>query len=256
MISAAPAGPVANSIVGARPRLHWLLLTLPLLIAAFCLDHAIAEGVRTNSTRTLRDLAGAVSRFGDWPPLAVGGIIFLILARLRKDRRVARLISIMLVASALAGLTANIVRGLTGRGRPRAPIEMQGWHGPHDGKQWLVGKSKRNSFPSAHTAAATAFFTPLCFGFARRAGVVKLGILLAVLSPALIGASRILLNAHFISDVLAGAWVGLCAVFLTLNLRTIWRFRRWTHRATAWIGARWRKRLPQPWRLQPSKRPA
>jgi membrane-associated phospholipid phosphatase len=230
MISAAAAESASSRTLSkssAQPAWRWLLLFIPILLGAFFTDQAAAAWVRIHSTPELRSVAGAISKIGDWPILAAVGMFFLILARCRGDRRVARLVSIMLIASVLAGLAANIVRGLSGRGRPRAPIEMQGWHGPHDGKQWLVGKSKRNSFPSAHTATATAFFAPLCLGFARRAGVVKLGIALAIVAPVLIAASRIALNAHFLSDVVAGALVGLGAVWLALKWRPIRHTRRW-----------------------------
>lgn len=63
------------------------------------------------------------------------------------------------------------------------------------------------SFPSGHTAAATAITTTVCL---YRPTLTPLLIPLA----ALVGASRVILRVHFKGDVLAGATIGLLAAFL------------------------------------------
>ena len=63
------------------------------------------------------------------------------------------------------------------------------------------------SFPSGHTAAATAIATTVCL---YRPVLTPFLIPLA----ALVGASRVILRVHFKGDVLAGATIGLLAAFL------------------------------------------
>jgi undecaprenyl-diphosphatase len=77
----------------------------------------------------------------------------------------------------------------------------------HDGK-WLVGQHAYNSFPSGHTAAATAFATALWLMHRKRGGVLLFG-------AAVIAASRIYLRDHHFSDVVAGAFLGVAVALGT-----------------------------------------
>lgn len=63
------------------------------------------------------------------------------------------------------------------------------------------------SFPSGHTAAATAIATTVCL---YKPALTPLLLPLA----ALVGASRVILRVHFRGDVLAGATIGLLSAFL------------------------------------------
>jgi undecaprenyl-diphosphatase len=63
------------------------------------------------------------------------------------------------------------------------------------------------SFPSGHTAAATAIATTVCL---YRPALTPVLLPLA----ALVGASRVILRVHFKGDVLAGATIGLLSAFL------------------------------------------
>lgn len=63
------------------------------------------------------------------------------------------------------------------------------------------------SFPSGHTAAATAIATTVCL---YKPALTPFLIPLA----ALVGASRVILRVHFKGDVLAGATIGVLSAFL------------------------------------------
>jgi undecaprenyl-diphosphatase len=65
------------------------------------------------------------------------------------------------------------------------------------------------SYPSAHTMQAVAFAVALIFVFAKRR--VLWAVLLGIAASA-VGLSRIYLQVHFPSDVLAGALAALCWV--------------------------------------------
>jgi membrane-associated phospholipid phosphatase len=65
--------------------------------------------------------------------------------------------------------------------------------------------TKYHAFPSGHVAASTAFFGVLFFA-RRRVGLACLPI------PILIGFSRMYIGAHYLSDVICAAVLGIfCA---------------------------------------------
>ena len=61
----------------------------------------------------------------------------------------------MIIACALAGVAARVVKISTGRARPSVQSEAE-WNGPRLNPRY-------NAFPSGHTAASTAFFATLAF---------------------------------------------------------------------------------------------
>ena len=68
------------------------------------------------------------------------------------------------------------------------------------------------SFPSGHAALSAAFFLSLAYVFAPRIESWmkrELLIVICVIAPILIGISRVILNVHWASDVIAGWSVGI-----------------------------------------------
>ncbi len=145
----------------------------------------------------------AVSRFGDWPEHVLLGVLIIVIAWLSGSRRWVRLGLTMIIACALAGIATRGVKIATGRARPSVKVEL-GWHGPRL-------SSKYNSFPSGHTAATTAFFGVLLF-VRPRLGLCLLPI------PLLIAASRMYVAAHFLSDVVVAAILGLFCAWVCARL--------------------------------------
>jgi membrane-associated phospholipid phosphatase len=106
-----------------------------------------------------------------------------------------------LVAGILTGGTATMLRSIVGRTRPGAEV-VQGWYGPWTDGHWLVGVSAFNAFPSGHTATLAGIAV---FAFRRR---WPHGWMLASLTGA-VGAARIVLAAHRLSDVVASILLAL-----------------------------------------------
>src|SRR5438270_1075602 len=109
----------------------------------------------------------------------------------------------MLIALAIAGLVGRAIKITTGRARPSVKSE-QTWNGP----SW---SSKYHSFPSGHVDASMGFFGVL-FVARRRLGLACLPI------PILIGFSRLYLGAHYLSDVVCAAVLGI------LSALAVWSF--------------------------------
>jgi membrane-associated phospholipid phosphatase len=112
----------------------------------------------------------------------------------------------LFAAVALSGLTTDLIKPLVGRLRPKLLFEanLYGFDPFRIGYEY-------NSFPSGHAttvfalAAALSFFSPRwrlpLFSFAAVAGL-----------------SRIIVGAHYLSDVMAGAYVGVMTVFALVLL--------------------------------------
>jgi undecaprenyl-diphosphatase len=109
-----------------------------------------------------------------------------------------RIFAAMILACALAGAVARVIKISTGRARPSVQTEAE-WNGPRLSPRY-------NAFPSGHTAASTAFFATLAFASWR----IGLGFLVV---PLLIAFSRMYVAAHYLSDVICASLIGLLAAY-------------------------------------------
>jgi membrane-associated phospholipid phosphatase len=165
-----------------------------LIPASLYLDTGMKAWVLQHQMSGPRGFMQAVSRFGDWPEHVAAGLILLGIAYWRGSKRWMRIFAAMLVACALAGVSARVVKVATGRARPNVQSDA-GWNGPRLNARY-------NAFPSGHTAASTAFFATLAFASWR----IGLGFLAI---PLLIAFSRMYVAAHHLSDVVGAAVIGL-----------------------------------------------
>jgi membrane-associated phospholipid phosphatase len=146
----------------------------------------------------LRTFMRLVSWVGDWPGHVILGFLLLAFAYWRGSRKWMRIFAAMILACALAGIAARVIKISTGRARPNVQTEAE-WNGPSFSPRY-------NAFPSGHTAASTAFFATLALASWR----IGLG-LLAI--PILIGFSRMYVAAHHLSDVVCAALLGLLTAY-------------------------------------------
>ena len=155
--------------------------------------------VLEHSNRTAKQVLRNISRYGDWPEHVFAGLLMVAIAYWRGRKRWVRIGLTMILACALAGIAARGLKIATGRARPSVKQEL-GWNGPRL-------SPKYNSFPSGHTAATTGFFGVLLF-VNRRLALCLLPI------PLLIAASRMYVAAHYLSDVVCAAVLGLFCAWL------------------------------------------
>ena len=183
--------------------LNWLIgiaIAAVAIGASFYFDDAVWNFIQQHQNRGMYNFMRNVSRFGDWWPHAVVGLILLAIAWIRESGRWSRVFLAMLIALALAGVAGTVIKRVVPRPRPSVHTDIR-WGGPHF-------STKYHSFPSGHAGASTAFFAVLLI--ARwRVGLACLPI------PILIGLSRMYIGAHYLSDVVCAAVLGfLCALII------------------------------------------
>jgi undecaprenyl-diphosphatase len=131
------------------------------------------------------------------------GLYFLIR---RRDWR-----PLALLTAAVAGAVGlyHIVKSLVGRPRPPAEI----WIGHYTGA----------AFPSGHATQSVAFYAMLAIVLGAGLSVRRRALLwsAAALVVLVVGASRIYLGAHWLTDVLAGYALGACWVAIVVAVLLI-----------------------------------
>ena len=190
---------------------YWLIgivIAAIIVIVAFHFDDAMRNFIAQHQTYAAKNFMRDVSRLGDWPEHFALGAALAAIAWWRGNKKWTRVFISMLLALALAGAAARVIKIATGRARPSVKIE-EAWNGPRVSERF-------HAFPSGHTAASTAFFAVLLFAN-WRLGLACLPI------PLLIGFSRMYVAAHYLSDVVCAAIVGIfCAILVQrLFLRKI-----------------------------------
>jgi len=183
-----------------------VVLAVMALVAAFVLDQTVAVWINTHSSPGLKRTMQIVSRVGDWPGHMLVGAIGIAIAFVAQSKTWMRIFLAMMIALALAGVTGRVIKLATGRARPSVATETH-WNGPRF-------SSKYHAFPSGHAAASTAFFATL-FLARKRIGAPLL------LIPVLIGVSRMVVGAHYLSDVAFAAILGVICALLAARWLSI-----------------------------------
>jgi lipid A 4'-phosphatase len=126
-------------------------------------------------------------------------------------RAAAAVPGFLFAAVAASGLTVDLLKVIFGRARPKLFLAA----GTYD-FTWLGLGASYWSFPSGHAATAAALMTALWCLWPRH-------LLFYVALAALVAVSRVVIGAHFLSDVVMGAFV---AVLITRGLAALFaRYR-------------------------------
>jgi len=180
---------------------YWLIgiaIAAIAITVSFHFDDSVRDFMVQYQSPAMRNFMRYVSLLGDWPLHALIGLALLGVAWRRGSEQWTRIFLAMLLAMILAGVADTVIKRTVPRARPSVHAETR-WGGPHF-------SSKYHSFPSGHVAASTAFFGVLLIA-RRRVGLLCLPI------PILIGFSRMYLGAHYVSDVVCAAVLGIfCAL--------------------------------------------
>jgi undecaprenyl-diphosphatase len=216
-----PSRPYPRALRGVALCLLLLVLALPLdaIVHDLVFRHVVSHGVRLTAN-------GATQLGTVWVAAGLLGSLAVIAHR-AGDVELWRASVGGLAGVAVASVASQVVKQIACRGRPKL---LDGWGvdstsasgrvtassqtaaGFRSFFHWpCVLESRYHSFPSGHATTAFAVAAAL-----TRAAPARRPLWLAVAS--VIGAARVLLNAHFLSDVLGGALLGWWGGWLGIHL--------------------------------------
>jgi lipid A 4'-phosphatase len=216
----AAAWPVAHRLAGARGWMWAAAAAGVVVVAIVAVDRPLAWYLhqRDADLRGLFDLTGRLGLTYGY--LIVFGLAFValhwggVLPRLQPFAAAMRALSavpaFLLAALAASGIVVDVLKVATGRPRPKLLFASDlygfggwGWNAAH----W--------SFPSGHAATIAALMTALWWLWPRH-------LLFYLLVAAIVAASRVVVGAHYLSDVVAGAALGVAVTHLVARI-----FARW-----------------------------
>lgn len=166
------------------------------------LDASAATWGNDHATHLSTRLLYLITDLGDWPLVPALAIAVALIELRRAPSRY--LVPFLLVVILGDQLITNLIKAAIDRARPTLnPIAAT--LGP--------------SFPSGHSSTAAAFYAALALILARKRSARIRALLtgFAVAVAVAVASSRVLLDVHWLSDVLAGlslgwAWFALCAI--------------------------------------------
>jgi len=133
-----------------------------------------------------------------------------LLPRLRpvtaRMRELALIPAFLFLSIAMSGVIVDILKFVFGRARPKLLFQSDVF-----GFMWLNWNADHWSFPSGHSATIVALMTALWYLWPQH-------VLFYILAAAIVVGSRVVVGAHFLSDILAGA---LIAVLTTRSVARI-----------------------------------
>jgi membrane-associated phospholipid phosphatase len=167
-------------------------------------DQRLEEWFEARRTPTWNSLSLWGSSLAEtWVKVLVTSIIVMIFLRMWRRWFEAALIAVALIIEALTFITVTMIVG-----RPRPDVEK------------LDGSPVGSSFPSGHVAAAVAYaaIAVIIFRHTRNRLVRSATVIVCVLTPILVGLSRMYRGMHFLSDVTAGMVLGAACVYVTVRI--------------------------------------
>jgi membrane-associated phospholipid phosphatase len=181
-----------------------------LAAAALSVDRDLGLAIREGAApRLLTEVCLNLDSFGHLVGvMAVAGAVWILAPG------GGRIAGLMLISAVSAGSMANLVKLCVHRCRPR---DLQIWNTVWDSFAAIppAPHIKLHSFPSSHTTVAFAASAILAAAFPKARWYVWL---LAIGA----GSGRVLRQAHFPSDALAGAALGYAVGFLVAHAGARW----------------------------------
>jgi membrane-associated phospholipid phosphatase len=168
-----------------------------IIISYFYWDISITKYCLTLSPG-IKKTAAIITAFGLATWYLVGSIIFYVFYRfIHKDNRYAERALFFFLSLSIAGIFNTLLKWIAGRHRP-IDLLNPGYFGfDYFGLTYEV-----TSFPSGHAQTAFTLATALTILFPRW------GIPVFIIAGA-VAISRIILISHYLSDVIAGAGIGI-----------------------------------------------
>jgi len=175
------------------------------ILSYIFIDIKAALWFHTINNGRYSDLFNIITDFGESQWYLITGMLFFVV--LRKTYPLRAQPGLFLASSvAASGVSADVIKYIAGRARPILYFSEQlyGFNCFHYEYEWI-------SFPSGH--AATAFSAAIVF-----TTLYPRWRILFLFAGTLIAFSRIFLTQHYISDVIAGSFLGMASSILLYNL--------------------------------------
>ena len=176
------------------------------VLSIFDDDIAVASQQSRFQSKSLHDFSLNVSKAQE-TTLTVASILTYGIGRLTKQRTVADVGLHSAESVILASLTSQLIRGPLGRTRPHAAGDTKQYD-LHFGKGFTSFDNR--AFPIIHTSSGMAVATVLTMEMQRRHVAATPYVAPLLFAAGILpGLSRIQLDQHWASDVLAGAFMGV-----------------------------------------------
>jgi membrane-associated phospholipid phosphatase len=182
-------------------------ITLSSMIVCYLfLDSRVAWWAHTHVTPQYHELFTTITEFGDSTYYLIGfGMAYLLFRFLCKKSDQANAALFLFASVAVSGIIADIIKIIAGRYRP-SELFAQG----HYGFDFFHIERALTSFPSGHTVTAFALATAITYLWPKTHSVMWVFAIL-------IGISRLMIGAHYPSDVIAGAVVGIISTIIIIR---------------------------------------
>jgi membrane-associated phospholipid phosphatase len=135
-----------------------------------------------------------------------GGLLPRLRPLAAKIRALAVIPAFLFLSIATSGIIVDILKVVFGRARPKLLFQSDVF-----GFTWLSWSADHWSFPSGHSATIVALMTAFWYLWPQH-------VLFYIVAAGIVAGSRVVVGAHFLSDILAGA---LVAVLTTRSVARI-----------------------------------
>jgi membrane-associated phospholipid phosphatase len=169
-----------------------------------------------NSRESIKNKTKVITEFGGKYGLAVVGTLG-ITSLLIKDKKLLHTSLMASQAFVTSGIAAQLIKRVVSRTRPNMHNRWTGpfhiFH-PTDAKDFNIAGSDFHSFPSGHTTTAFSLATVYAMQYKNKKAIP----IIAYTMASIVGATRVIKNSHWASDVFAGSILGyLCGRTVVRN---------------------------------------
>jgi undecaprenyl-diphosphatase len=183
-----------------------------------------------NSSNTIAIFSKFISRYGMALIATINLILLLYTFKDEKNKPLRPVFLLTILSYGVAGISGDLLKQVFNRPRPIIT---------YAGELNFLTSSHSPAFPSGHATKSVALAVPLIFENISSNQLTKASEIIVMLTAILVCLSRIVLGAHYLSDVLAGAgWSVLClpvSAYLTNRLLLKMSPERYEIASRIWI---------------------
>ena len=180
----------------------FILITFIVIFATFSylfIDKNLALFLKDNS---LKDFFSKVTVFGKSEYYLIPSFLVFLIAK-KFNEKLSKKALYIFTTVALSGILVILIKTITARYRPPALLKDNLY-----GFNWFDVGYIVNSFPSGHATTAFSAFVGFSLLWPRYAAVF-------ITFALLIALSRVILDVHYLSDILIGSLLGsICSIYL------------------------------------------